>query len=120
MIADQVLSLTRERVKAMLSAQQLAADTPEGERRRGPRWPAGGLIELWTRGQAPGGSCWGTCRDMSEHGLCVVCSRSLEPGAAIELSLRLPELSLKADATVRHCEPCERGFAIGIEFEFAG
>jgi hypothetical protein len=120
MIVDEVLELTRERIKSIVAEQPSPSTAVGDDRRSGPRWPVGGLVELWDRAAAAGASGYGTCREISEGGIGIQCSRSFEVGASVMLALHLPDVAMQGRGTVRYCAPCERGYSVGVEFGFIG
>ena len=121
MKTDEFQQLTCENVTRVLVAR--GGGSPEhdpGDRRKIPRWPFPGPVELW-------GPVWGrpsdeteyllgTTQDLSPSGVGLQCDRELPVGLTLAIAIHEPEVTLHGDATVRYCTPCPDGFKIGMEF----
>jgi len=120
MDADEIVPLTREAVRNLLRSQ--AATGPPGDelaRRRLPRWPFPGAVELWVAAPGrPEEHIIATLHDLSESGVGVRCDVALEPGTTLPIAVHQPEISFHGHATVRHCTPRGRGHQVGLEFLF--
>ncbi|GMU22414.1 MAG: hypothetical protein AMXMBFR13_25000 [Phycisphaerae bacterium] len=118
MIADDVRELTREKVAALV--QRAKGPQPFGgdERRQLPRWPVGGMVQLWQAGSGvlP---AFGTCRDISEVAVGVTCDQMFLPGMVVNIALELPDHCLHGQGVVRRCTETDAGYDLGIEFRFA-
>ncbi len=119
MIADEVLVLTPERIRSWLASHAAEGSCAvQQERRLAPRWPLGGVVELWPAGTPSRGSCFATCRDMSETGLGLICSRRFAPGTRVEIAIYQSDAALHGFGLVRHCRQDGAEYLVGIEFLF--
>ena len=120
MDADEIQPLTAETISRLLSSPAVG-DGTSGDlgRRRHPRWPFPGAVELWL--PAEGGAerhVLGVCHNLTEAGIAVRVDEPLEVGLTLSLAIHQPELSLHGKGTVRHCTPRDNGYAAGLEFIF--
>ena len=118
-IADEIIKLTRQSLGDLLEGRRREGQAYAGpERRRYPRWPFPGTVELWPA-DGDGRQRWlGTCRDINEHGLGMGCEVAFEPGTLIEIALHLPEATFCGHATARYCVEVRGEYMIGLEFQF--
>ncbi len=121
MQTEEIVKLTRERLIELLQARtESAASGPYAgrDRRRCPRWPFPGAVELSPAGDDGRTRWFATFCDLSPGGLGVVADCPFAAGAVLDLSCHLPEATLVGRATVRHCEPVDQGYMIGLQFDF--
>jgi len=123
MLASDIVRLTRRRIAELLAGRKpLEGSYRHQERRRTPRWPFPGAVELRPTNGERNEIHFGTCRDFSASGVGVTCEHPFEPGTPLEISIHLPEASLWGRAIVCHCrEVNSEGldqFFVGLEFEF--
>ena len=120
MDADEIQPLSADRVARLLAARRQAEQVPGTlGKRRLPRWPFPGAVELWL--PAEGGAerhVLGACHNLSEGGVGVRVDEPLEVGTTLSLAIHQPELSLHGRATVRHCSLRDDGYLAGLEFVF--
>ncbi len=119
MKTDEIMRLSRKGVKTVLSARQGASEPAlRQERRRRPRWPFPGTIELCFPGERAPVPCFGTCHDLSEEGVGFTCDDAFDPGTVLDIALHLPEASFYGQGTVRHRVRTPRGYLTGMAFVF--
>ncbi|HNQ21610.1 MAG TPA: PilZ domain-containing protein [Phycisphaerae bacterium] len=123
MNAQEIVPLTQAAVATLLAERQ-ACPPAKGKRparRRHPRWPFAGTIELWYT-DSTGGKCYdlATCENLSLGGVGIRADEPLDPGTEIAVAIHQPERSFYGHATVRHCTPAAAGFYCGLEFTDAG
>jgi hypothetical protein len=125
MQTDEIVKLTRKRITALCKSRQEAAaakgeeehvDGPE--KRRHPRWPFHGAVEIWPDGGDGRQVTHGSCLNMSESGIGISCDEALSPNTIMEVAVHLPELTFCGRATVRYCAKVRRQFMVGLEFIF--
>jgi hypothetical protein len=120
MDADEIVPLTREALRNLLASRlQTGQAAEELARRRLPRWPFPGAVELWVAD--PGGPdkhIIATLHDLSEGGVGVRCDVTVAAGTTLPIAVHQPEISFHGHAMVRHCTPRGRGYLLGLEFQF--
>lgn len=120
MLADEIVKLSREGILDLLRERARPDDAfGGGNRRRRPRWPFPGTIELWPADGDGTRQWFGTCHNLSEGGLGITCDDPFEADTPLEIAFHLPEASFYGKATVRHCLETPRGYMIGLQFDFA-
>jgi hypothetical protein len=119
MKADEIVKLSHRSIFELLKGRQEpeSSEAPGRERRRKPRWPFPGTVEIHVSGCAE--PCFGSLRNLSETGLGMSCDRYFELESRVEIALHLPEASFCGQAIVRYCMETPRGYMTGIEFDFA-
>lgn len=120
MDADEIFPLSREAIRTLLENRR-AADAEPGDlrRRRLPRWPFPGAVEMWV--PTPEGReehILGTLHDLSEGGVGLRSDVMLEPGQTLAVAIHQPEASFHGKAIVRHATKRASGYYIGMEFQF--
>jgi len=121
MKTDEFQQLTSDNVTRVLAGRRPAGpEQGPADRRRAPRWPFPGPIELWV--PLPGGPAdetqhvLGTTRDLSTSGVGLYCDCELPVGDTLAIAIHEPEATLHGEAIVRRCQPCPGGFSVGLEF----
>ena len=103
-----------------MSAREAARPSKNAPgKRRVPRWPFPGVVELWLPDQNgdPQHSL-ATSINLSLHGIGIRCDEPLEPGVEIEIAFHEPEVSFHGRAVVRHTTQIESDYLIGLQFVF--
>ena len=120
MDATEIRRLTEDAVAELLAGRQVrAADSSADARRKTPRWPFPGQVQLWiTDDDGVEQLSFATCVDLSLHGLGMLYEDALPPGLELALAIHQPEASLHGHGVVRHCTEREAGYYIGVEFLF--
>ncbi|MFH0982282.1 MAG: PilZ domain-containing protein [Planctomycetota bacterium] len=120
MDAEEIILLTVDSVAELVQAHRaIEGPGPENGKRRAPRWPFPGATQLWVTGK--GGAeqlIFGTCCNLSAHGLGVRTDQPLPIGATLPIAIHLPQASYHGKATVRHCTEMHQGYFVGMEFHF--
>jgi hypothetical protein len=75
-------------------------DSTVGERRRSPRFNCGGRAQIYCL-PFDGQAISGTLRNLSSGGICLEMSPAVEPGARMEVLVRVNAASFRAGALVR-------------------
>ena len=88
-------------------------------RRRMPRWPFPGTVELWIP-QSDGIERYtlATSLNLSLQGVGIRCDEPLSPGLELSIAIHEPEASFHGHAMVRHCTEIEDDYLIGLQFLF--
>ncbi len=121
MPTDEMIRVNRKQVAALVRARAKASGPrlfSGDERRRYPRWPFPGAVELSPVGGDGRVRWFATCGNISEGGFGVIADRSFEPDTPLEFSCHLPEATLVGQAVVRHCVRTPEGYMVGLEFNF--
>ncbi len=114
---NEFIELNRESIAKLLVSRQ-----PEGTgrgacRRRVPRWPFLGPVQIWTKTRdGEEIEIDATCHDLNEHGMGMFCDCPFEPGLRLPIAIHQPEATYHGEAVVRHCAPSGTEYFIGIEF----
>lgn len=121
MKAEEIVKLSREALIDLVN-KRLAESGMEPyagpERRRTPRWPFPGQVEIRPVDEDLGLPQFFDCRDLNDTGM-GMCGESAYPvGTILELSIHLPEMTLYGQAVVRYCMHTPRGYMMGVEFLF--
>lgn len=120
MDATEIVPLTREGLAALLARRE-ASGQDEGfnGRRRYPRWPFPGTVELWIPDDTGGeGYALATCENLGLGGVGIRCPEPLKPGLELAIAIHQPERSFHGRARVRHCTQFPQGYYCGLEFAF--
>jgi hypothetical protein len=88
-------------------------------RRRAPRWPFPGTVELWIP-EADGQERYtlATSLNLSLQGMGMRCDEELSEGTELAIAIHEPEVSFHGRAVVRHCTEFEGEYLIGLQFLF--
>ena len=117
----EIFPLTEEAVSELLSErEEINAVCNERARRKHPRWPFPGTVELWIPGDSgPEEHTLATSVNLSRHGMGVRCDQELQPGIKLDIAVHEPEASFHGQAVIRHCTPLPGGqYIIGVQFLF--
>lgn len=108
--ADAILDLLRERYGH-------APEQSDPDRRRRPRWPFPGTVELWIPDEN-GDELYLHARalNLSPLGLGILADDDLPVGRRVSLAIHQPEFTLFGDAVVRHASPTTDGRLVGLQF----
>ena len=120
MDATEIRQLTKDAIMGLLKGQQVReADPGTNGRRRTPRWPFPGQVQLWISDEdGIEQLTFATCLDLSLHGVGMLYDDALPVGLEFSLAIHQPEASLHGRGIVRHCTEHEAGYHIGVEFLF--
>lgn len=122
MQTQEIVKLTQKRIADIVKARQesgkLSDELPHVERRKHPRWPFKGAVELWPEGVDGRSLTHATCLNLSETGMGLSCDEHLNPGQPMEVAIHLPEMTLCGRAVVRYCAEIRGQFMVGMEFLF--
>jgi hypothetical protein len=123
MRTEEIVRLTPHRIVAIIKARQEAAAIPLAdhngpERRRSPRWPFKGAVEIWPDGGDGSVVTHATCLNISETGMGLSSDEHIAPGQTVEVAIHLPEATLCGRAAVRYCAQVRDQFMVGMEFLF--
>jgi hypothetical protein len=121
MDTEEIVKLSREALLDLIQSR-LAAGTLEAyagpERRRTPRWPFPGQVEVRSAEGDQRMPHFFDCRDLNETGMGMCGDVYYAVGSIIELSVHLPEMTLYGRAVVRYSMRTSRGHMMGVEFLF--
>ncbi len=115
---DEIIKLTPKAINQLIRSRHADSEPHPGhERRRAPRWPFPGTVEIHPADghQEP---CFATCRNISETGLGMSSDRYFELETVLDIAIHLPEATLCGRGVVRYCQQTPSGFMTGIEFMF--
>lgn len=114
----EIQPLTRESIAAFLKGRELfTPDEHSHARRRVPRWPFPGTVELWIpEGENEDRYDLAICINLSIDGLGILCDEQLPLGMKIGIAFHQPEVSFHGRATVRHVAANEKGYYTGVQF----
>lgn len=120
MDATEIRHLTEDTVAELLDGRQARqVDQTADGRRRTPRWPFPGQVQLWIPDHdGVDQISFGTCLNLGLHGLGMLYDNELPVGAELTLAIHQPEASLHGRAVVRHCTENDAGYYIGVQFLF--
>lgn len=113
----EFVALDAGTIKELLaSGQREALDRRGPERRRVERWPFPATVQL--RFKTRSGDeveIIGTCENLNETGIGVMCERPFEVGLRLPISIHQPEATYHGEGVVRHCTPSKGEYFVGIE-----
>lgn len=116
----EILPLTRASIASFLEGRELfTPDDHAAARRRVPRWPFPGTVELWIP-DGDGGERYelASCMNLSVDGLGFLADEKLPLGMQLGIAFHQPEVSFHGRAVVRHVASHEKGFFLGVQFLF--
>ncbi|MEP0841568.1 MAG: PilZ domain-containing protein [Phycisphaerae bacterium] len=121
MRTEEFLKLSRAAVSELIH-ERLSSGRLEPfagqDRRRLPRWPFPGQVEIRPADDPHAPPTFFDCRNLSETGLGMSGSEGFEIGTRVELSLHLPEATLYGEGVVRYCMRVQSRYMVGLEFLF--
>ena len=117
----EFVALNTASIKTLLATGgRQASDRRSRERRREKRWPFPGTVQFWVKDRfGEDVQILGTCDNMNEQGIGVLCGRALEVGLRLPIAIHQPEATYHGEGVVRHCTPWENEYFIGIELSEA-
>ncbi len=120
MDATEISPLTEEAIAKLLADRNIVLPEPhDNGRRRAPRWPFPGTVELWVPGEdGLDEHRLATCLNLSLGGLGMLSEFDLPLGLELALAIHQPEMSFHGQAAIRHCTAVEPGYYIGLKFLF--
>ena len=122
MATDEIVKLTRKHVSSLIRKRmEDAGHKYDGrEKRRMPRWPFPGTVELRRADGSDPSQWFASCRDISEGGMGMKTDTYFAPGTLLEISVHLPEQTFYGQATVRYCKELdtESEYLLGVQFIF--
>ena len=100
MDATEFCVITKQNVADLLAGRKTGETTAPGrERRKTPRWPVPGTVELWVANENGVDELrFGTCLNLSPNGIGITTDFELEPGLELPLAIHQPEVSLHGRA----------------------
>ncbi len=122
MDALEFCALSEEAVARLLKGRQPKEQAGHiSGRRKAPRWPFPGTVELWVP-DAEGieQHTLATSLNLSLHGVGIRIDDELPVGATLSIAIHEPEVSFHGRAIVRHCTRIDEGYYIGMQFDFDG
>jgi len=117
----EFIALSSEAIhKLVEDRKQADRRGPQRSRRRIERWPFPGPVQLWCGDDAgEEEQVFGTCRNLTKHGIGFYCERAFEPGTKISVAIHQPEATYHGQGVVRHCTKSDQEYFIGMEFASA-
>ena len=121
MDTTEICALTERALARMLAGR---AGDPNGAkpggRRKAPRWPFPGTVELWVPDQnGLEQHTLATSQNLSTHGIGIKVDEALPVDLELGIAIHEPEMSFHGRAVVRHCTEIEDGYYIGMQFRFS-
>jgi len=116
----EICALSKEAIETLLNGRRTELpDHHSRARRRVPRWPFPGTVELWIP-EVGGGERYtlATSLDLSVDGVGIRADEPLPSGMEMAIAIHEPEVSFHGRAVVAHCTALENEFLIGLRFEF--
>ncbi len=120
MEAAEICPLARDTLAELLTGRNTTAADKAGKRRRKvPRWPFPGTVELWIPDELGiERYALATSLDLSLDGVGIRCDEPLSPGLELAVAIHEPEVSFHGRAIVKHCTEIEDEYLIGLQFRF--
>ncbi len=116
---QEFLPLTEQAVTQLLENRYGYTDKEVGDsRRRKPRWPFPGTIEVWVPVDDGEEHLLGRGVNLSPNGVGAILDVALKPMQSVPIAIHEPEATLYGRAEVRHCAPHEEGYFVGLQFVF--
>jgi len=116
----EICRLSEQVIARLLAARVPRRATHAGNgRRKMPRWPFPGTVELWIP-EKDGTERYtlATSLNLSLDGVGIRFDEPLPPGLELGIAIHEPEASLHGHAVVRHCTEIEEDYLIGLQFVF--
>jgi hypothetical protein len=118
---EEIVKLSRRAVVDLIESR-LASGKLEPfaghERRKSPRWPFPGQVEVRLADDDHSPPSFFDCRDLSETGMGMCGEHAYEVGTIIDMSLHVPEVTFYGRAVVRYSMRMRHGQMMGVEFIF--
>jgi hypothetical protein len=120
MQTEEFIPLTKQTLREILSVRYAARVTSDKDsRRRQPRWPFPGTVELWiTNREGHDEHILGRALNLSIAGIGVLMEEYIAEGEQVRIAVHQPEATFLGNALVRHTSLTEHGFRVGLEFVF--
>lgn len=122
MDTSEICALTQEAVMKLLAERAArAGDYGVNGRRKAPRWPFPGTVELWVPDENRiERHTLATSLNLSAYGIGIRIDDALPVGLELAVAIHEPEMSFHGRAVVRHCTEIEDGYYVGMQFGFNG
>ncbi len=119
MDATEIVPLNETVLWDMLCGREECQSHNGRDKRKSPRWPFQGTVELWFGDpDACDYYALATCENLSVGGVGVRFDEPIEPDTELSIAIHEPEKSLHGKAVVRHCTRLRSDYYIGLEFLF--
>ncbi len=119
---EEIVRLTRKQVTRLIRKRMEAAGQKyDGtEKRRVPRWPFPGTVELRHPDGGDPNQWFAACRDISDGGMGMKTDTYFEPETILDISVHLPEQTFYGRAKVRYCREIDGKpeYLMGVQFIF--
>lgn len=118
----EVCSLTEASIAKLLTGRhERKSDAAVGGRRKMPRWPFPGTVQLWIPDEnGVDEHTLATSVNLSEDGVGILVDDELPIDLELTIALHEPEASLQGRAVVRHCTRIDERYYMGLQFVFDG
>ena len=120
MDTSEICALTEDAVAKLLAerAAQASGSGTNG-RRKAPRWPFPGTVELWIPDENGAEQhTLATSLNLSAYGIGIEIEDAIPVGLELAIAIHEPEMSFHGRAVVRHCTEIEDGYYVGMQFGF--
>ena len=118
MKTEEFVPISEDRIVGILRERHGYTDEEyRGHRRREPRWPFLGTVELWVP-DADGEEeyLFAQALNLSPQGVGILIDEDLPLDREISIAIHEPEATLHGKAIVRHSAPISGGYHIGLQF----
>lgn len=113
----EIQPLTRASVASFLDGRELfTPDEHAHARRRVPRWPFPGTVELWIPEGDGERYELASCVNLSVDGLGMLCDEKLPYGMRLGIAFHQPEISFHGHAVVKHIARQNGAYYTGVQF----
>lgn len=120
MDAVEICPLTKRTIAKLIAVRHARAGGANvNGRRKAPRWPFPGTVELWIADE--GGQeqlTLATSINLSLNGVGICIGEPLDLGLELPIAMHEPEASFHGRALVRHCTALDEGYYVGLKFLF--
>lgn len=116
---SEIVPISHRALTRLFRMRGLDIESEHRGKRRCPRWPFPGAVELWAPG--PDGldvHHLGTCENISLGGVGMRSDQPFALNQELDVAVHQPELSLHGRAKVRHCTRLRDDYYVGLEFVF--
>lgn len=113
----EFVAMNSETIRQLLeTGGRTPSDRRRADRRGAQRWPFPATVQLWVHNRAGEEvEILGTCQNLNESGVGVLCERPLEVGLRLPIAIHQPEATYHGEGVVRHCTPSAGEYFVGIE-----